>query len=165
MINYFQVYRPGIGVMQAGDVVQLTQGDVLQVAASFNYKAIVATTVHLHGFIGNPLDPAADNSQEVFLPAVSEFVAKTATVDIPTSSGYPVVGLETPPGTYNLMVRIDENPDTYDIIPNCITVVEKAGMLDTIMQMVTLMIVVMMMGMIMPMMAVGEKPKELEKEV
>jgi len=157
MINQLLVYRPGVGVLQTGEVVQLAQGDILQVSVSFNYRANKAATVHLRAFIGDPADPAAQGRQEVYLPVAEEFISKDSYVNIQTSAGG-IIASATLPGTYDLTVRLDEDPDVYDMIPACVTVVEKVGFLASIMNMIPLMMLVMVMGMMMPMM----RPEEEE---
>jgi len=163
IINYGKavVIGSSFGVLEANEIVELTQGEALHVDVSFNYRSTKNITIHLDGFIGDPLDPAAKVTQEIDLPAASVFVPMTATVNIATSAGTWGIG-ETPPGTYNLLVRIYEKPDVYDQIPNCVTIIEKVGLLDTIMAMIPMFLLIMMMGMMMPMMTAGEKPKEVE---
>lgn len=155
MINQLLVYRPGVGFLQVGEVVQLYQGDILQVTVSFNYRCYEDAVVHLRGSIGDPAAPAAQGRQEVFLPASEDFISKTSYVNIPTSAGG-IIARPTPPGTYDLTVSIDESPEDYDTVPACITIVEKVGLLDTIMNIIPLMILVMVMGMMTPMMAPAE---------
>lgn len=159
MINQLLVYRPGVGLLQTGEVVQLTQGDMLQVSISFNYRANEAATVHLRSFIGDPADPAAQGKQEVYLPAAEEFTSKTSYVNIQTSAGG-IIASATPPGTYDLTVRLDEDLSVYDMVPACVTVIEKAGFLSTIMGIMPMMMLVMMMGMVMPMMKPAEESEE-----
>jgi len=156
MINQLLVYRPGVGLVQAGEVVQLTQGDILQVTVSFNYRCHENGVIHLRGSIGDPADPAAQGRQEVSLSASESFVSKTSYVNIPTSKGG-VIANATPPGTYDLTVSVDESPEDYDTVPACITVVAKAGILDTLMAIMPLMILMMMMGIMTPMMRGGEE--------
>ena len=155
MINQLLVYRPGVGVLQTGEVVQIAQGDILQVSVSFSYRANKEATVHLRAFIGDPAAPAAQGRQEVYLPVAEEFTTKASYVNIQTSAGG-ISASATLPGTYDLTVRLDEDRDVYDMVPACITVVEKAGFLSTIMNIMPLMILVMVMGMMTPMMRPGE---------
>lgn len=156
MINQLLVYRPGVGIVQTGEVVQLTQSDILQVTVSFSYRANKETTIHLGGFIGDPADPAARGWQEVSLPASEDFVSKTSYVNVPTSAGG-IIANATPPGTYDLTVLVKESPDVYDMVPACITVIAKAGIMDTLMGIMPMIILMMVMGMIMPMMKGGEE--------
>jgi len=159
MIDQLLVYRHGIGVVQSGNVVQLTQGDLLQVTVSFSYRCHENAVIHLRGSIGDPSDPAAQGRQGVTLPASEDVIVKTSYVNIQTSTGG-IIANATLPGTYDITVSVDESPSVSDTVSACVTVVKAAGMMDTIMSIMPFMLMIMVMGMIMPAMqgtAGGEK--------
>jgi len=156
MINQLLVYRPGVGVLEVGDVVKLVQGDILQVAVSFNYRCHEPAVIHLRGSIGDPAGPVAQGRQEVTLSASEDLTSEASYVNIPTSAGG-IIAKATPPGTYDLTVSVDECSGVYDTVPGCITIVEKTGIMDMMMSIIPLVMLVMVMGMITPMMAGGQE--------
>lgn len=144
MINGAQVNSHGYVVVASnGEPVTLTQEDTVRVFVTFEYMSPhKASTATLHGFIGSPSSHVADGSKGVSLPIAAEFTPKSETVDIATST-------DTLPGTYNLYVRIDEQPEVFEEVPNCIIIKEK---LDIIAMAIPLLILGVMAAMIVPMM-------------
>lgn len=153
-----QAFSPwGIVLAVPGEKLTIGQGDTVRVFASFNYKwlGIEPVKVTVHGFIGTrqadgTFQSVADGQNPLSLPPVTEFTPGETSVDIGTSAGTWGIG-QTPPGTYDLLVRIDENPDVNTEESQCIEITKKAGLLDSMKAMMGMMMMAMMLMMIVPM--------------
>jgi len=158
-----QAFSPwSIVLAVPGEKLTIGQGDTVRVFASFNYKwlGIEPVKVTVHGFIGTrqadgTFQPVADGKNPLSLPPVTEFTPGETSVDIGTSGGVLGIG-QTPPGTYDLFVRIDEDPDVNAEEPGCIEITKKAGLMDMITPMMGIMMMAMMLMMIVPMVSEEE---------
>ena len=148
-----------------GEKLSISQGDTIRVLVSFSYKwpGIEPARATLHGFIGTrqadgAFQPVAQGTNPLSLAPASEFTPVETGVDIPTSAGVFGVG-QTPPGTYDLFVMMDEYPDVNAELPQCIEITPKAGLMDMMMPMMGIMMMGMMAMMIAPM--ISEETEEV----
>ncbi len=151
--------RWGIVMAAPGEKLNISQGDTVHVLVGFSYKwpGIEPARATLRGFIGTrqangTFQPVADGTNPLSLAPASEFTPLEASVDIPTSAG--VFGLgQTPPGTYDLFVMMDEYPDVNAELAQCIEIETKEGLMDMLMPMMGIMMMLIMVMMMVPMMS------------
>jgi len=140
MITGLSVFRPGVGSFPVaiGDVIELYVGDTLSVTVSYTYTSPYNVTASFVGYFGSFASKQTTGSAKVTLQATAIPKTGEASINIEADKV----------GTFGLGVTVLDT-NVYDEVPNCIVVAAKPGMIESIMNMVVMM---MMMSMIIPMM-------------
>lgn len=134
-----------------GEMLTIGQGDTIRIGIELTYKteAITVARIKLAGAIGtlrdSTFDPAYVGGTYLDLPPSSIFTTIIASVDVATGRGIQ-------PGIYDIYTKLTDYPEVNAMLPQCVTVEERQGLVDTISGMIGMMMMIMMMSMMMPMM-------------
>lgn len=157
-VDGLQLLAPWSILAAPPERIALQLGQVLRVFVNFNYRyrGNEPLGVTLHGFIGTrqtdgTFQSVADGVTNMSLAPSEEFTPWEEAVDITTSSGFLGIG-KTPEETYDLLVRIDEFPEVYAEVADCVDIISGAADMSGMLGMVVMLA---MLGMVMPMMTEG----------
>jgi hypothetical protein len=162
MISGLQVYRPGAGwLVPLEEKVVLAAGDVLRVIVAVPYRG-PERTFTLYSSIGQRglfgFDEILVGRADLPCPnSPEEYITVTGSVDIEvTESGWFGIGGISAGTDYDLLVKIEEQPDVSAEIDDVIDIASTGGGGGLDMSgMLGMMMMLMMLGMVMPMVTEG----------
>lgn len=156
MISGLQVYRPGVGWLQANvEKLLLAAGDVLRVSIAVPYKG-PEHEFTLYGSIGQRgifgFDEILSAGASLPCPNSPEkFTTVTGSVDIEiVGAGFAGIGGISAGADYDLYVKVEEKPEVMAELDDVINIAGAPAMPD-ISSMFMMMLPLMMMGMVVPM--------------